>query len=244
MEVINNFYLNDRRCGNAVTINGKSAYVLFNADLKEKRAVAGEITADFRKVLNSSRLSISKYDIATGGLEMVFYVGGASRQECDIHTSHLIAECRNCVIKTDDDSFEYLSVLTEFLIEATGVDYYNEVTLTFSVIKRMPLSVYTFSGGGGIFRNVGSIESGARITVTPVRDTNTLIVQGITVKNLIANMPFVIDGIVGEVKSNGINRFADTDLIDFPKAYPGNNTLEISDNSCAVEVAFYPTFIV
>lgn len=243
MEVISNFYLLDHCCGNAVTINGKSVYVMFNADLKEKRPVSGEITADFRKVLNSSGLSISKYDISVGGLEMVFYVGGASRQECDMHTSHLIAECRQCTIKTDEDSFEYLAVLTAYDIEYSGVDFYNEVTLTFSVIKRMPLSVYTFTGGG-VFRNVGSIESGARITVTPKADIDELVVYGITVKNLSANMPFIIDGILGEVKSNGINRFADTDLIDFPKAFPGNNTLEVSDNTCTVEVAFYPTFIV
>lgn len=243
MEVINDFYLNDSRCGNAVTINGKSSYVMFNADLKEKRAVAGEITADFRKVLNSSGLSISKYDIATSGLEMVFYVGGASRQECDIHTSHLIAECRKCTIKTDDDSFEYLSVLTEFDIEETGVDFYNEVTLVFSVIKRMPLFVCSFTGGG-TYRNVGSIESGARLTINPTKDIEELVVNGITIKNLSANIPFIIDGILGEVKSNGINRFSDTDLIDFPKALPGNNVLEVSDNTCTVEVAFYPTFVV
>ena len=54
----------------------------------------------------------------------------------------------------------------------------------------------------------------------------------------------IIDGILGEVKSNGINRFSDTNLIDFPKALPGNNVLEVSDNTCTVEVAFYPTFVV
>ena len=243
METINDYYSFDCRCGSIVTINGKSAYDLFNADLKEKKAIAGEITADFRRILNSSGLSISKYDINTGGLEMAFYVGGNSKQECDMRTSHLIAECRQCVIKTDEDDFEYLSVLTEFDIEYTGVDYYNEVVLTFSTIKRMPLSVHTFTGGG-TYNNAGSIESGARLTVTTTQDTAELVIDGITIKNLSANIPFIIDGILGEVKSNGINRFSDTDLIDFPKALPGNNTIEASDDTCTIEVAFYPTFIV
>ncbi len=238
------FYV-DQRLGSVCTINGKDAYSLFNADLKEMTPVAGSIAADFSKALGIvNGLYVTHYVLETGGIEVIFYVGGVNKEYCDINTSNLIAECQHCVIKTNESRFEHVAVLTAYNVVETGVDFYNEVTLTFNTIKRFPMVSHTFDGTGGVFRNVGSVASGARVTVTPKVALETFTINGVTISNLDAGLPFVIDGLVGEIKCNGINRFLDTDLIDFPKVTPGTNVVEVSSADAVVEVSYYPVFVV
>lgn len=238
------FYQLDKRLGSVCTINGKSAYGLFNADLKELIPVAGSIAADFSKALGGSGLHVASYKINTGGIKAIFYVGGAAKEDCYLNTSNLIAECQECIIKTDEDRFEYVAVLTAFDVVETGIEFYNEVTLTFSAVKRLPMVTRRFDKGNGSFKNIGSIPSGMRVAITPGSALASLTVNGIVITDMTAGLPFVIDGLVGEVMCNGINRFLNTDLIEFPKANPGDNEIKVSDTNVVVEVSFYPTFIV
>lgn len=238
------FYQIDQCLGSVCEINGKSAYGLFNADLKSIRPIAGVITTDFSKTVGLSGLRINNQKIDTGGIEVVFYVGGAYKDDCYLNTNNLIAECKNCVIKTDEEKFEYVAVLTNFNVVETGVEFYNEVTLTFGAVRRYPLETKVFETGNGIVKNLGSVPSGVKFVITPKKDITSFKINGVTIKNLSSGLPFVIDGLVGEVKCNGINRFLDTDLIEFPKINPGNNEIVVSDTSVKVEVSYYPTFIV
>lgn len=238
------FYQSDRCLGSVCTVNGKNVYGLFNADLKEIKPIVGSIAANYSKSIGASSLHVNNYELGTSGIQMVFYVGGAHKEDCYINTSNLIAECRNCVIKTDADGFEYVSILTGYNINETGIEFYNEVTLTFATVRRLPLVTKVLENGNGVVKNIGSIKSGARLVITPSSNIEAFTINGITIKNMSSGLPFVIDGIVGEVKCNGINRFLDTDLIEFPKVYPGDNEIVVSDTNVKVEVSFYPTFIV
>ena len=238
------FYQVDQMLGSICNINEKNVYNLFNADLKSIEPIAGKITTDFSKAIGASGLHVNSYNIDTGGIKLTFYVGGAYKEDCYINTSNLIAECRTCSIKTGEDNFEYIAVLTSFDVKETGIEYYNEVVLTFSAIKRLPMETKIFDGCNGVFKNRGSIESGARITITPKSDMESITVNGITINNLSANLPFIIDGLVGEIMCSGVNRFLDTDLVDFPKVQSGENIVEVSSTNAKVEISFYPTFII
>lgn len=238
------FYQVDQRLGSVCTINGKSAYGLFNADLKQIEPVAGAISANFSKALGASGLHVNSYEIKTGGIKVTFYVGGAYKEDCYINTSNLVAECQACTIKTDEDNFEYVAVLTGYKVTETGVEFYNEVELTFTAIRRLPMVTKVFDGGNGVVKNSGSIPSGVKLVVTPKSDIGSMTINGITVNNLASGLPFIIDGLIGEVKCNGINRFLDTDLIEFPKVHPGDNEIKSSNANVKVEVSYYPTFIV
>lgn len=239
-----NFYLLDRRCGDVVTIDGRSAYDLFNADLAEVKHVPGEVTTEFQRTLGASGLSVLDYSIAIGGLELTFYVGGATSQECHLHTSNLVAASRKCILALEDEEFEYVAVLTNFAVDQTKVLWYNKVVLTWSVIKRLP--IVTVAGTNSIqFYNVGSLESGMRITITPVQAITSLTVNGtLSCTNLAAGVPFVIDGIEGSVTAAGVNRFLDTNLIEFFTAVPGINTVSVDSSMCTLQVEYYPTLIV
>ena len=237
------FYKQDERIGSYCTINGKDVYNLFNADLKSITPTASKITTNFSKAVGVSNLHINSYVIDTGGIKLVFYVGGMYKEDCYINTSNLISECKNCIIKTSEDSFEYVSVMTDFDVKETGVEFYNEVTITFSAIKRLPVVTKEVKSGD-IIKNIGSIESGAKYIITPQTSITIFTINDITIKNLSSNLQFIIDGLNGEVKCNGINRFLDTDLVNFPKVTPGDNTINYSVENAKVEVIYYPTFII
>lgn len=238
------FYQIDQCLGSVCEINGKSAYGLFNADLKSIRPIAGVVTTDFSKTVGLSGLRINNQKIDTGGIEVVFYVGGAYKDDCYLNTNNLIAECKNCVIKTDEEKFEYVAVLTNFNVVETGIEFYNEVTLTFGAIRRYPMETKVFETGSGVVKNIGSIESGMRIEITPKSSLATFTINGITIKDMDANYPFVIDGLIGEVLCNGVNKFLSTDLIEFPKVQPGDNEITVSNTNVEVKVSYYPTFII
>ena len=119
------------------------------------------------------------------------------------------------------------------------------MTASFAVVRRLPLREVIFHSGGtlsGSFFNPGNTESGLRLEITSGEDIGSVYVAGIVIHNLEANVPFLIDGIAGTVTSGGINRFLDTNLISFPKASPGENTISIYGD-VQVKASFYPVFL-
>lgn len=236
-----------RRLGAICTINGLNAYDIYNADLIDYKTSSGSIDAEYDRGVSLSDLHVSSYGVGIGSLTLNFYVGGETKDQMEINSSNLVSNSRKCVVKIDEETFEYDGVLTKFDIEETGVLWYNKVSLELAVVKRLPLVTRRFeivSGRKVQFKNIGNIESGLRLSVTPRATVAKVTVAGITINNLLAGQPFVIDGLSGEVICNTENRFLDTDLIDFPKVDVGNNTIELSTNDLIVEVQYYPTFIV
>lgn len=236
-------YSSDLRLGSYCTINDKDVYNLFNADLKSIESVAGKVTTNYSKKIGMSSFNLNSYDIATGSIKITFYVGGILKEDMYINTSNLISECKECTIKTSEDNFEYIAVMTDFNVKETGVDFYNEVEITLSAIKRLQMVEVESNTGVLNFKNVGNVESGAKYIITPNADIESFMINKITIKNLISGLPFIIDGINGEIRCNGVNRFLDTDLVNFPKVKQGDNKITFSGNA-NVKVCYYPTFII
>lgn len=90
----------------------------------------------------------------------------------------------------------------------------------------------------------GNVDTECVLTITPAVDLDSVTVMGITVRNLTANSPVIIDGRRKLISEDEVNKFADTDLISFPKLQPGPNQITISDPSkVTVQLAYYPTYI-
>lgn len=230
--------------GGICTINGKNVHTEFGAYLKSSKLSAGSIKANVSKAVGSSKLKSSSYEVGIATLKLTFYVGGATKEECSLNTSNIIFEGQNCIIQLADEEFEYDAILTGVSLADTEVDFYSQVEMTFNVIKRLPAVTVTFDSGQGVFNNKGTAISGALITVTPKVDLELFVINGIEIKGLTSGQPFLIDGLEGTVTCNGVNRFLDTNLIDFPKASPGVNRVTASTNEVEVTVYFYPTFTV
>lgn len=236
-----------KRLGSLCTINGRNTYDIYNADLIKYYTGSGSINAVYDRGVSLSDIHVSSYSVGIGTLTAEFYVGGDTKNQMQINASNLVSDARTCVFETDEESFEYDAVLTKFNIEETGIMWYNKVSLEFAVVKRLPLVTRRFetvTNNQVQFKNVGNIESGLRLSITPRAAKTSIKVAGITIKNLLAGQPFVIDGLDGTIICNTENRFLDTDLTSFPHVSVGNNTIITDTNDVIIEVQYYPTFIV
>ena len=232
---------NDKRLGDECYIDGVDVYEKYGADLKEFYMLPGAITLDCKENTGQSGFNVFSDTLEGKGAVMVFYVCGHSNEDLISNVSNLILACRQCVVQTASSRFEFPAVTTEYSIEATGVDFYDLVTINLMVIKRLPLVTENLTGTG-IITNPGNQESGMRLEITPVTALSSFTIEGITMKNLKAKETVILDGIEGEVTAGGINRFQGTDLIDFPKIKPGMNEITMSAN-VPVRISFYPVFL-
>lgn len=228
--------------GGVCTINGKNIHSEFGAYLKEHKFSAGAISANPFKTVGASKLKSSRYEVGFASLTITLYVGGATEEECSLNTSNIILEGQECIIKLPDAEFEYSAVLSSINTSPTGVDCYTLVELTFNAIKRYPQVTIIFDSGQGVFHNPGTAASGALIEIIPKTDLESLDLNGVQILRLSEGEKFTLDGLEGTVTCNGVNRFLDTDLIEFPKVYPGVNRIVSSSNEVTVIVSFYPTF--
>lgn len=233
----------DSKCGSTTRIDGRDAFTEFSADLEGYEYISGDIDATYDRHVGQSGWLLSQQDVKPGNLQVTFLVYGSNRTVCSQHVSKLVAACKNCIISIDEDGCEYVSVLVGVSVIDTKVPYYDRVQLSFASVKRLPLVTVNASGGSTTITNVGDVASGMRLTITAQRSLSSAVVCGITVKNLSSGSQFIIDGLEGTVMCNGINRFLDTDLIDFPKIQPGSNRLTF-DSGVSLKIEYYPILIV
>lgn len=232
----------NERLGDICYVNGKDAFSEFGADLFEHEQVAGKIKYEMRKTIGNNSINVLSRSVELGGIKLSFYVHGSDKDDCKKNTSRLIAEFLKCVVKVGAGNFEYDSVLSSYDVVETGIDEYEELTVSLDSVKRLPLESKKVTNGVP-FTNIGTVESGMRIKVSSASSLQNVKVAGITIKNLEPNEEFIIDGIEGKVTSNGVNKYAETDMIEFPKVKPGENVVSISGGSVNVTVEFYPVFI-
>lgn len=234
------YYTQDIQAGDRCFFDNLDVYKAFNADLIKFSTSPGEVENEYRNNTGKSgflALSAQKENVKA---KIQFYVGGKSVEEMQLNATGLIAAGNTCVIRMDSSRFEYPAILDEYDTEETGIDTYTLVTLTMGVVVRYPLMSINLTGPKTVM-NPGKVESGIRFEIRPTSALSTFKINGITIKNLKANETFVIDGIDGRVTANEINRFQDTDIIDFPKIVPGKNEITMSNN-VPVTVSFYPVF--
>lgn len=242
--MINSQYLQqDKHLGDPLYINNKDAYLLYNADLADFIYPSGSVSfgADYQQGLGGSDLLSLSGDAPIPKLQLQFFVGGANEDEAQRNVSGLVAACRECTLKRGPSRFEYPAILLDYTNISSGVPPYRSVTLNFAAVCRLPLVSVPLTSTGNVY-NQGNTPSGVRFEITPSKKLTSFTIAGITCKDLAANETFVIDGIAGKVFSNEDNRFADTDLTEFPAIQPGNNPITMSAPA-KVTVSFYPLFL-
>ena len=246
MAIVEKHYVNDRRIGEACVINGHDAYSNYNADLIGITPSAGSLTQNYDRSVSKSFFNVYSTDFEPSSVDFAFYVGGIDRNDLYTNVSMLIAESKQCVINTGEDTFEYVCVLDSYEVEEQEIEWWQMVTLKFAFIRRLPL--WTASTGGVAktkleFFNPGVIESGLRIRVKSATQQSGVKVGDVTINTIHANNEFIIDGISGTVTENGVNKFQETDIISFPRVQHGDNVIQCN-KAVQLAIEFYPTFIV
>ena len=234
------FFQEDRRVGEQCFFDDRDVYMAFNADLKSFELSPGAINTDFSPAAGGSEFLLFLSESDPGQLKMEFYVGGPSAEVVQTNIFNLLRAAKKCVIRKEGDVFEYAAVLIDRNSEDTQVEPYYLVTLQLAVVRRKPLVIKQILGNAIIY-NEGNESSGAKISLSPAEEMGSFTIMGITIEDLSPGTTYVIDGITGRVTANGINYFAHTNIIDFPKIQPGKNEIEMSED-LSVMISYYPVF--
>lgn len=238
------------RKGYEVFIDGVSAFTEYNADLIEKTEVSPNFTNSFARGLGRSSLRLDGVTKGFLKVKLSFYVGGDSVTKSMANVSALANAMSRCTFFVDNESFEYDAILDDVSYSYTGVCYFHKVEIGLTCVRRLPLaSCIVGNASRKEFYNDGDVESGLRLSFVSASNVSTCALMGITFTDLKANYQYVVDGINGAVTENGVNMFARTDIVEFPKVSPGVNVFQKGATSqtglyCQnVKIEFYPTFM-
>lgn len=162
--------------------------------------------------------------------------------------SNLIKQLEKCTIKFDDIEFYYDCTIANksnekitngfYLLDVelkSGYAYKTAVTETLDHVASKAITV------------LGNLPTPAIVTITAPIDTISVVLTGfkdsITVNNLLANVPRIIDGEACTVLQAGVNKFAEIDLWSFPSLQPGTNTINTSVSNCVISIVYKPKYI-
>ncbi|WP_294350544.1 phage tail protein [uncultured Clostridium sp.] len=131
---------------------------------------------------------------------------------------------------TEFDEWLYLN------LELDGYEYGEEVVEVMDGVTEKT-----------IFVN-GNMETPCIVEITPKADLSEITLKGfgddpIVVRNLVKGNTVVIDGIKGKVTVNGVNKFGDVEMWEFPKLNLMKNDLIATRNICSIKVRYRLKFV-
>ncbi|WP_443660454.1 phage distal tail protein [Clostridium algidicarnis] len=171
-------------------------------------------------------------------------VEGDTEEEVLVLLSTIISKSKTCTLKFDDIPFFFNCTLdnhsnskvikTTYELELqfkSGHKYKPQVTEPMNRILTKTINV------------PGNLETPCIVEVTPSVDAIDLTIVGldddpIIIKNLKQNKKIIINGEDGTVLQDGINKYGDTDMWDFPSLKPGSNTITLSKNTMDVNIKY------
>lgn len=182
-------------------------------------------------------------------IAVVLLVEGNTEEEVMSLISTIINKSKNCVLNFTGTEYFYQSTLESHNNNKVLSNTY-ELELNFKAsvkYKQQIIEVVNRTTSKTI--NVpGNQNTPATVEITSSMDIIDIILTGlsnnpITVKNLKAGKKVIINGEDGTVLQEGINKFNDTDLWEFPRLVPGSNTITFSKANCDINIKYKPRWI-
>lgn len=223
---------------------------IFNAALMEKNIQPSSIELDGEYLWLSKSLSpiFPKQKFKFTSIEIKLYLKGESESDVKNKVGLLIDKCKECNLNFEDD-FYYKSFLINSNTENTlrnytrklnlsfiGYSYKKEITEVMSKITNKTINV------------AGNLETPAIVEITPTTVLADVTLEGladdpIRIENLTANKTVILDGELQKVTVDGVNKYGDTDMWDFPRLKPGSNTIKVNKNNCDIKIKYKPRCI-
>lgn len=182
-------------------------------------------------------------------LKLQLLIKDTDGEHCLTDISGLIKQLEKCTIKFDDLSFYYdcLIVSKSHKRLAQGRWYTLDVELKSGYAYKTAVTETLDHVASKTITVPGNLPTPAIVTITAPINTSTLTLTGfkdsITVNNLLANIPRIIDGEACTVLQAGVNKFIDTDMWSFPVLQPGANTIATSNSNCVITISYKPKYI-
>ena len=142
-----------------------------------------------------------------------------------------------CILKESSDQSSLRQIRGKLELKLIGYNLEKEVIET--VLK-------------GVTNKTINVKGNTKVPVVleinPTVDMIDLKITGLSedpilIKNLKGNKKIIINGIEGTVLQEGVNKFNDTEMWEFPFLNPGANTVIISKNTCDLKIKYNPRYI-
>ena len=184
-------------------------------------------------------------------------IRGTSKKDAELTVSNIISDCMSGTIELDNMELELQGELKE--AEKEFLTRWNySLKLIFRAWDKAESEVsITTSNSGKTIDVEGNQETPCIIELTPSGAITTYTIKGaardpvtgeaedIVIKNLSAGKTVIIDGEACTVTEDGANKYADTEMWEFPTLVPGSNILTFvsSSVSCSVTIKYKPRYI-
>lgn len=180
-------------------------------------------------------------------ITMIMY---GSQEQVEKNISKLALEMKECILKFSHKCFFYKCEIDsidnkeEFSFETYIVNFSCKVGEIFEMkIEEDFNSIIDFT-----VNNNGIADTPAIVEITPLSDLIDINLEGLSddlilIKNLKANRTVILDGELQTVTVDGVNKYGDTDMWDFPSLSPGQNTIKVSKNNCNIKIKYKPRWI-
>lgn len=141
-----------------------------------------------------------------------------------------------CVLVNQADQPSLRQIRGRFQLTFIGYNLENEVIETINRVSYKTINA------------LGNYTVPITIEITPIIDMIDFKITGLSedsliLKNLKGNKTIIIDGINGTVTQDGINKFEDTEMWEFPFLVPGKNNITLSKDTCNITIKYNPRFL-
>lgn len=220
---------------------------IYNAILNSKNISVSEIENNILLLKNNTAIKLNnKYKLKK--IELKLTLEGENEDIINTNISNITKEMIDCIIEFNNSKYKYKAFLQEsvpkkiyryaYELDVTLIGYaYTDIVI--EDLNRILTKTIT---------NTGNIDTPCTVEITPSIDIIDIKIEGlsdepITIKNLKQNTPVIIDGESCLVIENGINKFSDTDMWEFPRLKPGANIIKLSKDSCDITIKYKPRYI-
>lgn len=230
-------------------INNSSANAKYNMVLNEKKISPSKTSSNLQWLKGA--LTPVCFDTETKfcDIECKFTMEANTEDEFWQKFSEFNKDTIECILKFDDINMLYKCYIQgakeptritpynwEFTCNWIGYKYKNEIVV--DIRKELSKTIDV----------KGTLKTPCILEITPSTDLIDLIISGlandpIIIKNLKQGKKIIIDSKEGTITEEGINKFKDTDLWEFPFLNPGVNNITLSKNSCDVTIKYEPRYI-
>lgn len=216
----------------------------YGAELLDWKPGAPALTNTITPGNNYAFPRLLRSEVAPKPLTATVHAVGADYADAMHKTSALILAVNKTTELLMPDGFYYRSALSGVSEIGWPASWIAEFTLTCQSVQHSALVSVDIPRSPYHLHYGGTAPAGYKIEFTAPANLSSFTICGITVANIPAGAGVAIDGIEKTVTQNGANKFAETDLVDFPVFDPRNPDLEIiMSQYIPTKISYYPTYM-
>ena len=139
------------------------------------------------------------------------------------------------------DGYYYTAYITNIQSPSLDANGEQDIVYTFSAIRHKAPVAKEVAAGGKVFCE-SNTKTPCRIVVSVPAARASLTICGIIINTVAANTDIVIDSEKGLITAGGVNKFGDTEFVDFPYLLPGENTISCDASNADITIVYTPIY--